>query len=219
MTMRGYETVLIARADMKDDSLEDFKKKILQIIEREGGILRGIEDWGKKRLAYEIRRHRKGNYILFNYTGEDGLTMELERNLKIDERSLKYMTIRIEDSLDDEAVEVARQQQVDLMKRLAVEAEKRAEAAAATPPEPATVPSEAVTADEGDEEADSDEAVEPEGTEAAEAVEGDSGESEPETSDADEGTAAAEKEKAGEADSDESEPEAEAAEEEEETKE
>jgi len=212
MTIRGYETVLIARADMKDDSLGDFREKILQIIEREGGIVRGIEDWGKKRLAYEIRRHRKGNYILFNYTGEDGLTMELERNLKIDERSLKYMTIRIEDSLDDEAVEAAKEQHEELMKKLAVEAEKKAEAAAAPKPEPSAP---AVTKTGPAKEKVEAAPVEPE--KAVEAVEGGSEASE-KTGEADE-AAASEEEKSGEADSDASEPEAEAVEEEEETKE
>ncbi|MFC1889960.1 30S ribosomal protein S6 [Thermodesulfobacteriota bacterium] len=222
MTMRGYETVVIARADMKDDSLEDFRKKLLQIIEREGGILRGIEDWGKKRLAYEIRRHRKGNYLLFNYAGEEGLTTELERNLKIDERSLKYMTIRIEDSLDEEAVEAAKQQQDELMKKLAAEAEKKAESAAAPtakiaiPAVPETGASEEGPGDEGEEKAAPAEAVEAEGVEAGETVEGESGELEPEMG---EGNAAAEEETTGEVDSDESDPEIEEAAEEEVTEE
>jgi small subunit ribosomal protein S6 len=98
--LRRYETILIANADLRDDEQTTLIARYSGIITGQKGILVKGDCWGKRKLAYAIKKQARGIYILFEYAGGGAVVNELERNLKIDDKILKFMTIMKEDGID-----------------------------------------------------------------------------------------------------------------------
>lgn len=103
--MRRYETILIAHVDLSEDELSNLIARYSTIITGQKGILVKVERWGKRRLAYLIKKQQRGFYILIDYAGETVAVNELERNLKINDKILKFMTILKDDAVDPVALE------------------------------------------------------------------------------------------------------------------
>ena len=103
--MRRYETILIAHVDLSEDELNQLISRYETIITGQKGILVKVERWGKRKLAYLVRKQARGTYVLFEYAGASGVVNELERNLKIDDRILKFMTVFKEEAVDPEALQ------------------------------------------------------------------------------------------------------------------
>jgi small subunit ribosomal protein S6 len=103
--LRRYETILIAHVDLSEDELSTLIDRYGGIVTGQKGILVKVERWGKRRLAYLIRKQARGFYLLFDYAGVSAVVNELERNLKIDDRILKFMTILKADTVDPVALE------------------------------------------------------------------------------------------------------------------
>ncbi|MDO9228139.1 MAG: 30S ribosomal protein S6, partial [Syntrophales bacterium] len=91
--MRRYETILIAHVDLPEDELTTLIDRYCAVVTGQKGILVKVERWGKRRLAYLIKKQQRGFYILIDYAGESAVVNELERNLKIDDKILKFMTV------------------------------------------------------------------------------------------------------------------------------
>jgi len=100
--LRRYETILIAHVDLSEDELSGLIARYSAIIKDQKGILVKVERWGKRRLAYMIKKQARGFYILIDYAGKSAVVNEVERNLKISDKILKFMTV-----LKDETVDVA----------------------------------------------------------------------------------------------------------------
>jgi len=98
--MRHYETIYIVNPNLSDEEVEQVNEKFKALIDSQKGVVIKLQDWGKQRLAYEIQKHDKGTYFLVDFCGEPGLTSELARNLKLDERILKFQTVKLEDYAD-----------------------------------------------------------------------------------------------------------------------
>ncbi|MBL7174295.1 MAG: 30S ribosomal protein S6 [Desulfobacteraceae bacterium] len=98
--MRRYETIYIVDPTIKDEDHQGVIKKFQNLIEKEKGVFIKVNEWGKQRLAYEIRNFDKGSYILMDYCGNSGITAKLERDLKLDDRVLKYQTVKLADKVD-----------------------------------------------------------------------------------------------------------------------
>ncbi len=98
--MRRYETLFILDPDLSQDSRDSILERVHGIISDYNGILISNDDWGPKRLAYEIRKKERGQYILLNYGGEGKLVSEIERFFRIDERVLKFITVLLEKDVD-----------------------------------------------------------------------------------------------------------------------
>lgn len=103
--MRRYETILIAHVDLSEDELSNLIARYGGIVTAQKGILVKVERWGKRRLAYLIKKQMRGFYILIDYAGVSAVVNELERNLKIDDKILKYMTVLKAETVDIEALE------------------------------------------------------------------------------------------------------------------
>ena len=103
--MRRYETILIAHVDLSEDELSGLIARYSAIITDQKGILVKVERWGKRRLAYMIKKQARGFYILIDYAGESAVVNELERNLKINDKILKFMTVLKDDAVDAAALE------------------------------------------------------------------------------------------------------------------
>jgi len=102
---RRYETIFITPADTPDEELSALIERYSAIITTRKGILVKVEKWGKRKLAYEIKKHLRGYYILFDFAGQTDVVNEMERNFKIDDKILKYMTIKKEDVVDLKVLE------------------------------------------------------------------------------------------------------------------
>lgn len=107
--MRRYETIYIVDPTIKDEDHQEVIKKFQNLIEKEKGVFIKVNEWGKQRLAYEIKNFDKGSYILMDYCGDSGITAKLERDLKLDDRVLKYQTVKLADQVDPQ--ELMREEQ------------------------------------------------------------------------------------------------------------
>jgi small subunit ribosomal protein S6 len=94
--MRTYETMYVLQPDLPQERLDDLVTKFQQVIIQDGGMIKQLQEIGRRRLAYEIAGFHDGYYVLMNYSGSTGLAGELERNFKISEPVLRYLTVRVE---------------------------------------------------------------------------------------------------------------------------
>jgi small subunit ribosomal protein S6 len=132
--LRRYETILIAHVDLSEDELSSLIARYSTIITDQKGLLVKVERWGKRRLAYMIKKQARGFYILIDYAGESAAVNELERNLKINDKILKFMTV-----LKDGAVDPAALEKEIAEAAQKTEKEEVKEAAPETPPAAAPV--------------------------------------------------------------------------------
>ena len=94
--MALYEHLLIARQDISAQQVDALATHLKTIIENEGGKVEKQEYWGLRSLAYRIKKNRKGHYVLLNVNAPANAISELERQLKINEDVLRYMSVRVE---------------------------------------------------------------------------------------------------------------------------
>ena len=92
--MPGYETTVVLRPSVTDDQAASMRSKVESVIKADGGELLNQEDWGSRRLAFVRKRETKGRYFYFAYTGKTSSVAELERNLRINENVLLYLSVR-----------------------------------------------------------------------------------------------------------------------------
>ena len=91
--MRSYEVIFILDPALGEDGVEAAVAAGKAVVTREGGEVEEIQKWGKKRLAYEVKKRREGHYIFFRMQAPAKAVGELERHLKIAEPVLKYLTV------------------------------------------------------------------------------------------------------------------------------
>lgn len=95
--MPVYETVLIARQDLNTTQVEELTSFFTDIIKKNGGSILKTENWGLRSLAYRIKKNRKGHYVLIETDTPPAALLEMERNMRLHEDLLRYMTIRLEE--------------------------------------------------------------------------------------------------------------------------
>ncbi len=94
--IRKYETIYIVKPDLAEDELKALTDKVQDVISGNGGELKRLEDWGIRKLAYVIKKSPRGRYVYLRYDGVETLVAELERRLRLDDRILRYLTVKIE---------------------------------------------------------------------------------------------------------------------------
>jgi small subunit ribosomal protein S6 len=94
--MALYEHLLIARQDISAQAVDALATHLKTIIETEGGKVEKQEYWGLRSLAYRIKKNRKGHYVLLNINAPAGAVQELERQLKINEDVLRFLTVKVD---------------------------------------------------------------------------------------------------------------------------
>jgi small subunit ribosomal protein S6 len=95
--MALYETVFIARQDISSAQAETLAETYSQMIADNGGKVVKTEHWGLKTLAFRMNKNRKGHYVLFNIDAPSAAVLEMERNMRINEDVLRYMSIRVDE--------------------------------------------------------------------------------------------------------------------------
>ena len=92
--MRDYEVLYIVRADLDDEKVHDAVKRVNTLIERSGGTAERTNLWGKRKLAYEVKHHKDGSYVLQDFKLDPDRVPELESSLKITEEVLRHLIVR-----------------------------------------------------------------------------------------------------------------------------
>jgi small subunit ribosomal protein S6 len=103
--MRRYETVFIVTPDSSEEELQAVADKLRGVITAMNGKVAAYDEQGKKSLAYNIKKQSKGYYVLMDYLGHADAVAELERNMRLDDRILKYLTVKLADQVDPATVE------------------------------------------------------------------------------------------------------------------
>jgi len=93
--LRDYELVFIISPEVEEETLEATVGSVNQFITGKGGVISDEERWGKRKLAYPIRRFLEGNYVLTRFKMEPIWSKELEANLQISEDVLRHLLIKI----------------------------------------------------------------------------------------------------------------------------
>jgi small subunit ribosomal protein S6 len=93
---RMYETIYIVKPDLADEENKALTTKINEVIEKMNGDVRKLEDWGVRKLAYPIDKINRGRYMYLRSDGDATLIAELERRLRLDERVIRYQTVKLD---------------------------------------------------------------------------------------------------------------------------
>ncbi|MCB1052489.1 MAG: 30S ribosomal protein S6 [Acidobacteria bacterium] len=96
MNHTNYESVFIAVPTISEEGMENLVGNFEEVIRSHGGNLTATNRWGKKRLAYEIKKFNEGIYTQFEYEGDGALVAELERKFRLSDSVIRYLTIKLE---------------------------------------------------------------------------------------------------------------------------
>lgn len=93
--LRDYELILVFSPEVGEEALNAAVNKVTQFITDKGGTLSTAEQWGKRRLAYPIKRFMEGSYVLTRFRLEPTATKELEANLRISEEIIRHLLVKL----------------------------------------------------------------------------------------------------------------------------
>ena len=99
-TSREYETIYILRPNTPNEGVAEVNTRIKGVIEGMGGKIIKIDNWGKRRLAYEVAKERKGIYLYWLYLAQPGVVEETERNLRMLDSVIRYLTVKVDEDVD-----------------------------------------------------------------------------------------------------------------------
>ncbi len=102
--MTRYETILISDPDIGEDDRNQLFEKTKELISKMDGFLVLFDEWGNRKLAYEVKKKMRGYYVLIDYCGTGELVSEIERSFKIDDRAIKFMTVVLDKYVDVESL-------------------------------------------------------------------------------------------------------------------
>src|SRR5439155_10541966 len=98
--LREYETIFLVRPDLAEDLVDKIVDRMRGIVHRDGGKVIKVENWGKKKTAYEVKKNLRAIFIRFLYLGDVKAVAEFERNLRMTDDVLKYQSVKIADDVD-----------------------------------------------------------------------------------------------------------------------
>jgi len=102
--MKRYETTYILRPNLGEDQFSEVIERANNIIKKDGGAIINLERWGTKKLAYEINKETLGHYVYFDYAAPGSAVHEMERIFRIDDRVIRFLTIKLAESIDQETI-------------------------------------------------------------------------------------------------------------------
>lgn len=99
MSDRTYEILFIADPNLGEPEVDALTAVVQGYVEKEGGRIQKVEKWGKKRLAYNVGKHREGSYVLIVTEGSSVLVKEVERRLRVTDGVVRFLTVRVDEDL------------------------------------------------------------------------------------------------------------------------
>jgi small subunit ribosomal protein S6 len=103
--MRRYESLWVVNGDLPDEEVKSAIDKFSGIISSQGGTVVGLDEWGRRKLAYKIQGTIRGYYVLADFAGTSETVKELERNYRIDDRIIRFITTKKSDKVNLEALQ------------------------------------------------------------------------------------------------------------------
>jgi small subunit ribosomal protein S6 len=94
--LKLYETTVVIDSTLKADEVRSQNDKIVNFISNHGGNIIKVDDWGKRRLAYEIKKKQYGFYLQVRFSGPEALPLLLEREYRLNESVLRYLTVKVD---------------------------------------------------------------------------------------------------------------------------
>ncbi len=94
--MRMYEMIFIVQPDLGEEETKGLTAKVQEVITSMKGDFKRLEDWGARKLAYPINKFNRGRYYFLRFDGDAPLIAELERRLRLDDKVLRYQSVRLE---------------------------------------------------------------------------------------------------------------------------
>jgi len=95
--MKKYETIFILNPDLDEEQTQSTIEKAKGIITQTNGEILKVEDWGKRKLAYPVKKKDKGHYVLIHFSGSPALLSELERNFRVMDAVIKFQSVRLDE--------------------------------------------------------------------------------------------------------------------------
>jgi small subunit ribosomal protein S6 len=96
---RQYEALYVVSPEITEEGVTELHERIAEIVGQLGGSIDKTDNWGRRRLAYEINRHREGTYVIELVTGPGTLVTELDRRLRVMEQLLRHLIVRVDEDL------------------------------------------------------------------------------------------------------------------------
>ena len=115
--MALYEHVFLARQDISAQQVDSLVEKFKEILGEHGGSVGKVENWGLRTAAYRIKKNRKAHYILMNVDAPSNAIAEMERQMRINDDVLRYMTIRVEKHDDEPSAMMKKNERDDRPRR------------------------------------------------------------------------------------------------------
>ncbi|HEY6359704.1 MAG TPA: 30S ribosomal protein S6 [Vicinamibacterales bacterium] len=112
---RKYELVYVVSPDATEEQVTDLHTQVEGIVQRMGGQIEKTENWGRRKLAYEIGRHKEGTYVLENILGTGELLKEIDRRLKVYDIVIRHLVVRVDE--EQAVVERTRARRTDTSRR------------------------------------------------------------------------------------------------------
>ena len=100
--MKRYETIFVSHPDLSEEDHSEIDRKLRSTIANLKGDIIKFEDWGAKKLGYEIRKNSRGRYYLLDYLALPALVREVERILRLNDQVLKFQTVKVSDRVSPE---------------------------------------------------------------------------------------------------------------------
>ena len=112
---RKYELVYVVSPDASDEQVADLHTQVEAIVQRMGGQIEKTDNWGRRKLAYEIGRHKEGTYVLEVINGDGDLMKEIDRRLRVTDAVIRHLTVRVDE--EQGVVERTRSKRTDTSRR------------------------------------------------------------------------------------------------------
>lgn len=93
--MNKYESIIIINPSVEEQGVKDLTQRFTDLINKNGKV-ESVEDMGKRKLAYEVKKNKEGIYVLFNFEANPDSISELERNYRITDEVIKFITVKVE---------------------------------------------------------------------------------------------------------------------------
>src|SRR5579859_1296434 len=97
--MRIYEELFIVKPDAAEEEIDQFIEQMKSVVTGSGGSVDKADKWGKRRLAYKVDKYREGAYVLFQFNAQPETVKEFERRLRVSDLVIKFLTVRIDETL------------------------------------------------------------------------------------------------------------------------
>jgi small subunit ribosomal protein S6 len=124
--MKRYETIVIIDPDLSKEVEAPIFERVNDLIPQYKGILIETDDWGIKKLAYEIKKKNRGHYVKMDFCGDGALVQEMERFFRIDDKVMKFMTVLLEDAADPDAIKAEMDEKAAKKEQAAAEVAQQA---------------------------------------------------------------------------------------------